>query len=429
MKRSLPEEETSRLERKRERCQSDHQNNRLFLFHDTCRGPRFLPDPVESGLTCYSTDTFIVGSINGLICSAGTSGFHYWPSPDDIWLWNPSTGLSKKLPIGNHTFTRFTNTQVTFAFCWDETADVYKVVKIVSKKCEATFAEVWTSNSDSWKDIIITSTSTSVFTSVDGQPCFYHPTYSLLFAPATHCDVFVQTSPYWVVLDYADNVFAASFDIKTDELKLFPFPPQLSLPRNDLLLRFIRRDSRVIVTSLEGCLAVLDFLNYFTYGYNNFYKSHEYDLWTMDYSGKWSKRSLVYINFDFSVCLNTIGGKLALREFDGIKLFDLVTKETQVIHGVGRSSRCVVSTFDFVLSSVSMEGFEPFGDDFSSLINLILPSGLQINLNPNAPWKRIVRETEEDTNSAEEMEDDPDEVDIICRLWESQWHLQFSPPV
>ncbi|GFQ04544.1 hypothetical protein PHJA_002598300 [Phtheirospermum japonicum] len=114
---------------------------------------------------------------------------------------------------------------------------------------------------------------------------FITPTHFVLIA-CHHCDVFVQTSPYWVVLDYDDNLFAASFDIKTDELKIIPI---------------------LLPTSPHG--------------------------------GKWS--------------------------------------------------------------------------------------GLPIYLNPNAPRKRLLLETDEDTNSAEEMEDDSDEVDIISRLWESQSHLRY----
>ncbi|GER56777.1 F-box and associated interaction domains-containing protein, partial [Striga asiatica] len=307
------------------RSESDPQ----FLFHDSVPSlerEKAPVKPTQSGLVCFSPDTLIIGSINGLICSTGNWRYCSWPSPNDVWIWNPSTGLSKKLPMGIRFFQRFSNIQATFAFCWDEESDVYKVVRIISKKCEPTFAEVWSSDINSWEEIDLTY-----------HPSFYHPSNPVNLVPTTVCNVFVRNSPHWAVLDYDGNPFIISFDVKTNKLKLFSFPSQLSSDPEDVAMRITTGSGQLFVTNWMGELAVLDYL----------YMAAEdeetlapllseaqsmycpYRLWKMEVNGRWICSRLVSFGFDFHYCLNSVGGGkyMLLQTPSDIALYDIMLLE------------------------------------------------------------------------------------------------------
>ncbi|CAA0841817.1 Nuclear transport factor 2 (NTF2) family protein with RNA binding (RRM-RBD-RNP motifs) domain [Striga hermonthica] len=402
------------------RSESDPQ----FLFHESV--PSLERDkapvkPTQSGLVCFSPDTLIIGSINGLICSTGNWRYCSWPTPNDIWIWNPSTGLSKKLPMGIRLFERFSNIQATFAFCWDEESDVYKVVRIISKKWEPTFAEVWSSDINSWEEIDLTDC-----------PYFYHPSSHVNLVPTTVCNVFVGNSPHWAVLDYDGNPFILSFDVKTSKLKLLSFPSQLSSDPEDVAMLITVGCWQLIVTNWMGELAVLDYY-YMTAKDENDYETlgpllsdiksmySPYRLWTMEANGRWICSCLVSFGIDFRYCLNSVGGGkyMLLQTPSEIALYDIL--ESRVIRTYeGREAYLYISAFDFVGSLVSMEGSEPFGDDFSKLVTLTWPSHLQMNLNPR---KQLLMLPEKDKLFADEMERDPDESPLPAPYWESQEHF------
>ncbi|GER56870.1 nuclear transport factor 2 family protein [Striga asiatica] len=409
------------------RSESDPQ----VLFHDSSP----LPDrdnnplkPPQSGLVCSSPDTLIIGSINGLICSAGNWMYRSWPTPNDIWIWNPSTGLSKKLPMGIHELCRFSNYQATFAFCWDEESDVYKVVRIISKKWEETLAEVWSSDNNSWEEIDLTN-----------HPSFYHPSHHVNVVPTTSCNVFVGNSPHWAVLDYYGNPFIISFDVKTNKLKRSYFPPLLSFDREKIAGRITNGLHHLILTNWMGKLAVLDAVDYLSAddeydklveAFSDTERTKEiYWLWTMEANGHWIRSCLFSFGFDFHYSLNSVGGGkfMLLDRYSDIAFYDIVERRVIRTYGVPSPFPCISLGFDFVGSLVSIEGSEPIGnDDFSKLITLTWPSHLQMNLSGNKHPKQLFM-LPEDCNKFydDAMERDPGESAVPAPFWECQNH--FTP--
>ncbi|CAA0808950.1 Unknown protein [Striga hermonthica] len=380
------------------------------------------------GLVCFSPNTLIIGSINGLICSTGNWMYSSWPTPNDIWIWNPSTGLSKKLPTCIHKFQRFSNYQATFAFCWDEESDVYKVVRIISKKCEPTIAEVWSSHNNSWEEID--------HTKHPSLSSFYHPSHPVNVVPTTSCNVFVGNSPHWAVLDYYGNPFIMSFDVKTNKLKLSYFPSQLSSHREKISARITSGLRYLIVTNWMGKLAVLDAVDDLSADDEyeklaNVLSDTErtadiYWLWTMEANGHWTRSCLFSFGFDFHYCLNSVGGGkfMLLHRYSDIAFYDIV--ERRVIRTYGVPSvfpNRLSSGFDFVGSLVSIEGSEPFGNDFSGLITLTWPN--HMNSNGKKHRKQLLRLPEEGKIYEGGMKSDPEEMDVLAPFWERQNH--FNP--
>ncbi|GER47414.1 F-box and associated interaction domains-containing protein [Striga asiatica] len=422
------------------RSESDPQ----FLFHDSVahyEREKAPVKPTQSGLVCFSPDTLIIGSINGLICSTGNWTYCSSPTPNDIWIWNPSTGLSKKLPMGIRRAERFSNIQATFAFCWDQESDVYKVVRIISKKREPTFAEVWSSDINSWEEIYFTNPS-----------YIYHPSNFMNLVPTTFCNVFIRNSPHWAVLDYDGNPFIMSFDVKTNKLKLFSFPSQLSSDLEEIAMTITNGLWRLIVTNWKGDLAVLDYVgNRSTEAADlatlDDTQCYPYRLWTMDADGHWTRSCLVSFHFDFNYCLNSVGGgKYMLLQtpwktsserelFSEIVLYDIGKSRVIRTYEIPKPFSYISSAFDFVGSLVSMEGSEPFRDNFSKLITLTWPSHLQMNLNldRNLPRKQLFMLPEEVKFFADGMERDPAESPLPAPFWEvasstASYRLHSSSP-
>ncbi|GER56852.1 nuclear transport factor 2 family protein [Striga asiatica] len=403
----------------RARSESDPQ----VLFHDRDKNPL---KPPQSGLVCSSPDTLIIGSINGLICSTGNWMYCSWPTPNDIWIWNPCTGLSKKLPMGIHELRRFSNYQATFAFCWDEESDVYKVVRIISQKCRETLAEVWSSDINTWKEIDLTN-----------HPSFYHPSHPVNVVPTTSCNVFVGNSPHWAVLDYNGNPFIISFDVKTNKLKRSYFPSQLSSHREKIAAGITTGLRYLILTNWMGKLAVLDDVDYLSADdeYEKLAKALSdterttdiYWLWTMEANGHWIRSCLFSFGFDFHYCLNSVGGgKFMLLDRDSdIAFYDIVERRVIRTYGVPRTFPCISLGFDFVGSLVSIEGSEPIGNDFSKLITLTWPSHLQMNLNGNKHPKQLFMLPEDGKFYDDAMKRDPEESAVPAPYWECQNH--FNP--
>ncbi|KAG5531227.1 hypothetical protein RHGRI_025998 [Rhododendron griersonianum] len=96
---------------------------------------------------------YIVGSCNGLMCVAAC----IWSTNKrTIYLWNPSTRKSKRLPdLGDR---RGLNCDDLYGFGFDESNDDYKVVLIFCNSGGGVSAEskvmVYTLRTDSWRQIV-----------------------------------------------------------------------------------------------------------------------------------------------------------------------------------------------------------------------------------------------------------------------------------
>ncbi|CAA0812656.1 Unknown protein, partial [Striga hermonthica] len=284
--------------------------------------------------------------------------------------------------MGIHQFQRFSNYQATFAFCWDKESDVYKVVRIISKKCEETLAEVWSSDIKSWEEIDLTN-----------HPSFYHPSHHVNAVPATTCNVFVGNSPHWAVIDYYGNPFIMSFDVKANKLKRSYFPSQLSSHREKVAEGINCGLPDLIVTNWMGKLAVLDAVDYLSADdeYEKLAKALSateretiiYWLWTMEANGHWIRSCLFSFGFMFNYCLNSVGGGkfMLVDRYSDIAFYDIVERRVIRTYGVPEEIPCISLGFDFVGSLVSIEGFEPIGNNFSKLMTLTWPSHVQMSVN------------------------------------------------
>ncbi|KAL8542057.1 hypothetical protein ACS0TY_003064 [Phlomoides rotata] len=89
---------------------------------------------------------WLVGSCNGLVCVS--------ISPNNIYLWNPTTKKSKMLP-NSGTDLDFDYYSITFAFGYDELHDDYKVVEFFGAEHETgvyeTQLKVYSRRTNSWK--------------------------------------------------------------------------------------------------------------------------------------------------------------------------------------------------------------------------------------------------------------------------------------
>ncbi|CAI9782112.1 unnamed protein product [Fraxinus pennsylvanica] len=156
----------------------------------------------------FGPELIYAGSINGLICMLGNSA-------DSLLIWNPSSRMFKTLPLGRHTDPSC----LSIGFGWDTISDDYKVVKIGSNyedgKLRRTWSEVWSANLDSWSEVEIDQN------------------FGLL---KNSCDVIVKGFAYWFAEDgfESDRIsLIASFDMRTEVLKLVPVPDSLVGPQND----------------------------------------------------------------------------------------------------------------------------------------------------------------------------------------------------
>ncbi|RAL50282.1 unnamed protein product [Cuscuta campestris] len=166
-------------------------NNRFpFKVFCTVRTPNIVVQVDEF----KKLGAFVVGSINGLVCIAclglGRSCF----------LWNPSMRQrrtlpkSSSMPVGDRK-----RVQVTFGFGHEPHSNDYKVVRVVNTgEGPSTRAEVYSLNSDSWKEVKID-----------------FPLHNITRA---NCDVALAGFTHWLVKKGNGNEksFVASFDLRKE---------------------------------------------------------------------------------------------------------------------------------------------------------------------------------------------------------------------
>ncbi|KAL2494533.1 putative F-box protein [Forsythia ovata] len=267
----------------------------------------------------FAQRVMYVGSINGLLCIRGDS-------PDCISIWNPSTRLFKKLPLGRH----YSPINISFGFGWDPIANDYKVIKIgyqsnLENGQIKTWAEVWSANSDSWREIKVERN---------------------FFLCRNVYDVFVKGFAHWLVKDgLKSNIkpLVASFDMNTEVLQLVPVPEHL-IGKPSALFCMNWKET----FALAGCVSREP--------------TKIYQVWTMESGsvGKepWSKKFTFELDVDFYCFLYNVNGKLLLNRHGDVILYDVETRETKTI-----VTQWMVRVQYHVESLVSIKGFNPLGKD------------------------------------------------------------------
>ncbi|KAL2494532.1 F-box/kelch-repeat protein [Forsythia ovata] len=311
-----------------------------IFVHDTYEYPplSFVPvtfSPIENfdsllyKAYCFGQDIMYAGSINGLLCIIGRT-------PDCISIWNPSTRLFKTLPPGKYRGP----SSISCGFGWDPIANDYKVVRIGSK-CEdgKTWAEVWSANLESWREI-----------KVDRN-----------FIPLRRvCDVTVEGFAHWIVKDGNNtdmNPLVASFDMSTEVLQLVPVP--------ELLLRLVPKTAILVGERRAFCMNWKEtFALAGRVGPEPEFRKI-YQVWTMENSARkepWSKKFTFQLDVEFDRLMCSVNGKFVLVRGGEVILYDIETRETMTV-GIQKDSWLVLQADYYVESLVSIKGFTPLGED------------------------------------------------------------------
>ncbi|KAL6554908.1 hypothetical protein OROGR_006166 [Orobanche gracilis] len=333
------------LHRKRWISDPSRQLVLVRLGHYGKRVP-IQPDPINSVVYWRHGSMKLVGSVHGLVCVVGFKTDEF----DAIWVWNPSTRMSKKLPVGKFT----TSERVTFGFGWDGGAEVYKLVKIMSGESD-TKVEVWSSSSDSWKEIKVVRK-------------FYHPhcMASITYADAT---VKGRSVCYWIVVAEGLGLRIASFDMSTESLRIISMP-KLPVAYNRLLEDLEDKNECVFGINWKEDFALVE---RYSVGSS---VGRGFALWTRDAGEKtWSKKLTFSINARFSFVLSSSSDeKILLKAPKKLMSYDMRTGRAKNI-GDARVEGLSVGEANFFLESlVALEGFgkedeeiRSVGDDINSL--------------------------------------------------------------
>ncbi|CAN4124464.1 unnamed protein product [Withania somnifera] len=114
------------------------------LFHKEQRTELFDMDSPMENATVY---TWIVGSVNGLIC--------LYSKIEELVLWNPTIRKCKKLPTFGANLRRDCSYYLKYGFGYDESHDDYKVVVIQciydDGGCYDTVVNIYSLRTDSWR--------------------------------------------------------------------------------------------------------------------------------------------------------------------------------------------------------------------------------------------------------------------------------------
>lgn len=239
-------------------------------------------------------------------------------------IWNPSTRLYKTLPLGSHTDP----CGITIGFGWEAIDNDYKVVKIGFYYGEfAEWAEVWTANLDSWKEI-----------KVDRKFCLI----------TNCCDVIVKRFSYFFAQDSPGNdgiTLVASFDMRAEVLQVVSVPDSL-LERQYDFNAMNWKETFALVARVSPEPRKI------------------YQVWTMENSsvGKehWNKKFTLEPDHIFYRTVNSVNGKFILRRHRTLILYDVENRDTKT---VGRVKFPVLGAHYYVESLMSIKGFNHFGDD------------------------------------------------------------------
>ncbi|KAL6553509.1 hypothetical protein OROGR_007351 [Orobanche gracilis] len=174
------------------------------LDFDSLDNPNLLNQPGKS----QYVGTQVLGHSNGLLCLLAN---------EDVFIWNPSTRMHKKLPVTEIEFPDtpgFTGCErIIYGFGYDCVNDDYKVVRIIHFFGEVeNEVKVYSMKSDSWRRI-------------EDFPYFlcYKHAHGVLVGGALHWAVTMDDD-----LDDPER-WIASFDIATEEYHLIPRPEYVEM--------------------------------------------------------------------------------------------------------------------------------------------------------------------------------------------------------
>ncbi|KAF8093289.1 hypothetical protein N665_0385s0036 [Sinapis alba] len=134
----------------------------------------------------------IIGSSHGLVCIS--------PCEGSVFLYNPTTGESKRLPekkiTGGEEFQ-------TLGFGFDDLTDDYKVVKLVADGDQVLNASVYSLKADTWRWIRDLS--------YEHKDCF-------------SSGVTLNGAVHWVLTNHNNQRVVLAFDVKTEEFREMLLP-------------------------------------------------------------------------------------------------------------------------------------------------------------------------------------------------------------
>ncbi|KAJ9550295.1 hypothetical protein OSB04_014340 [Centaurea solstitialis] len=134
----------------------------LFVSESNSKSIK-VPIRLEIPFLSVSKPLRVCGSVNGLICLS------ILPIASIILIWNPATRVFKDLPVSRIDRPQSGPIKVVLGFGFDEVADDYKVLRIVYYGYPLNQVEIYSLNSNSWKEIktrvqfLIFEASCSVF--------------------------------------------------------------------------------------------------------------------------------------------------------------------------------------------------------------------------------------------------------------------------
>lgn len=210
----------------------------------------------------------IIGSSHGLVCIS--------PSEGALFLYNPTTGESKRLPekkmITGEEFQ-------THGFGFDDLTGDYKVVKLVADGDHVLNASVYSLKEDTWRWICDLS--------YEHKDCF-------------SSGVALNGAVHWVFTKHNQRVVLA-FDVKTEEFREMLLPGEAE----DCAHSY----RNFIVGVLNGRLCVV----------NSCYEVHD-DIWVMNEYGvasSWNRIRISLLYRSMKPLCSSKNGEEVLLELDG----------------------------------------------------------------------------------------------------------------
>ncbi|ESQ49421.1 hypothetical protein EUTSA_v10020779mg [Eutrema salsugineum] len=218
----------------------------------------------------------IVGSSNGLVCIS--------PGEGALFLYNPTTGESKRLPETLPPKSKEYGEQFqTFGFGFDDLTSDYKVVKLIADNDDVLHASVYSLKTDSWRWI-----RDLTYQHNDG------------FNSGVH----LKGAIHWVLTLEDGNHnqrLVLAFDLRTEEFREMPLPDGAE----DCLHRF----KNFVVGNLNGRLCVV----------NSCYEVHD-DIWVMNEYGEassWRRIRISLLYRSMKPLCSTKNSEEVLLELDG----------------------------------------------------------------------------------------------------------------
>ncbi|XP_049370421.1 F-box/kelch-repeat protein At3g23880-like [Solanum verrucosum] len=303
----------------RKRFSSDPDNHCIFVQTGKINRLIRLQNPgnlIKLNEPCR-TDYTVIGSINGLICLVTNIASRQW-----ICLWNPSINQYKMFPVHNDNPEKTRKCDVSMGFGYEKGSDDYKVIRVLSYKTgwPLTILEIYSTNSDSWKEVKSHSRLIKLNT------CF--------------CNVIVEGLTYWVAKDLDGSTVLASFVWSIEKFFIIPLPEEV-----------ITKSQTFVATNYHGSFALL------AYSSPSKFKACV-DVWEieLDISAEecdWKKKDTFHTDFGFSMHWGLTGGDIVVENAPNMPfLFNVTTKQMWEM-GINP----ILSLSNYTESLVSIKGF------------------------------------------------------------------------